>query len=141
MSGIDRVGARLIDALVKSIGVEELALSLSRISVVASKKDGARLRREGRSSGNLVINAREVVSQRESSSKPGPLKSPGTISKAGRNVNSSLARVDESRGSVGISSVRLRRVRRSTASNFVAIDLRNASVESGHIVRIASGGP
>jgi len=59
--GVDGIVTWLLDALVKSIGVEKLALLLSRVSVVSSIENSIQFRSSG-SSLNLVVNARIIVS-------------------------------------------------------------------------------
>jgi len=54
---IDGIVARLIDALVNLVGVEELALVLSRISVVSSNVDSRSGRSRSNSSRDLIIDA------------------------------------------------------------------------------------
>jgi len=49
--------AGLINALMKLIGVEELALVLSRIRVISSNEDGRNGAHECRSSRDLIIDA------------------------------------------------------------------------------------
>jgi len=56
----------------KLVGVEELALVLSRISVVSPLEYGGNGSTRS-SSRDLIVDAREVVSQREGSSEPSPL--------------------------------------------------------------------
>jgi len=54
---IDRVAARLIDALVNPVGVEELALVLSRIRVVSSNVDSRSGRSHSNSTRDFIIDA------------------------------------------------------------------------------------
>jgi len=142
LSRIDGSVAGFVNANVKLVRVEKLALVLSGISPISSDKN----RRcssgsESRSSRYLIIDARIVVSQTESSSKPSPLKSIGSIGELRGDLDVSLARVSGSIGTVSISSVGVSGITGGTSSNLVAVDLLNISIEYGHVVRLRSRGP
>jgi len=139
--GIDWVVAWFVNTSVKSIGIEVLALLLSRIREISSLENWSSGRGNSRSTRNSVINARVVVSEFVSTSKPGPLKSPGSVSEVSRHVNRNLAWLDVSVSGSRISTIRVVYVIRLTSTNFVAVDLLNSSIKSGVRVRLRSRSP
>lgn len=126
----------------KSIGIEELALLLSWISVISSDEN------RGRSSGcyssstrDGVVYARVVISKSESSSEPGPLHSVITIGKVGGNSDSEGARSRATIGRSRISSVGIGRIIGMTSTDFVATDLLYSGIKSSMRVRLTFRGP
>jgi hypothetical protein len=103
---VDRIIARFIYASVKSVGIEELALLLSRIGVVSSNKNGSRLTRRRWPTSNCVIYARVVISKFKSTSKPSPLESPISIGKVFWNRKRDIASTRTSICGSRITSVR-----------------------------------
>lgn len=77
---VDGVVAGFVDASVKSIGVEELALLLSGIREVSTLENRSSGSGGQRSTRDSVIDTRVVVAEFVSATVPRPLKSPGTVS-------------------------------------------------------------
>jgi len=123
----------------KLVGVEELALVLTGIRIVASNVD--RCERSSRSARDLIIDARIIISKRESSSKPSPLKSPSAIRKIRGNGECSLARLKRAISWSTVSAIRIRRVVRLASSNLVTIDLLNIAIEHAHGIGLSSRSP
>jgi len=144
-SSEERSIAWFVDADVKLVGVEELALGLIRICEISSDEDWCCLAR--RSSSDTIISARVVISKRKSSSEPSPLKSPQSIGEIERDREIGVACAERTIAGTRTSTVRIvlgisrSTLSRSGVSDLVTSDQLNMTVECGVIVRLLSWCP